>query len=127
MIKRKESVERRKDKRFEVQEGTFAVFTPHFSNWGQVIDISRHGLAFRYTGKGLPKNMPSQLGISIADIGFYLGRVPFKVISDFEIARAGSHHLSMARQCGVEFGELTPGQISQLEFIISNYTQTQGY
>lgn len=124
--KRKEPVERRKDKRFQVQDGTFAVLTAHFRNWGQVVDISRHGLAFRYTGNALPKNLSSQLGLSMADIGFYLGRVPFKVISDFEIANEGRYRFSVARQCGVEFGELTPGQISQLEFFISNYTLSGG-
>ncbi len=122
VTKRKEIVERRKHKRFQVQDGTFAVLTPHFDNWGQIIDISRGGLAFRYTGNELPPDVSSNLGISLANIGFYLGRVPFKAISDFEIANEVAYSFTTTRRCGVEFGELTLNQISQLEYFIGNHT-----
>jgi len=119
---RKKIVERRKHKRFKVQDGAFAVLTPHFYNWGQIIDISRAGLAFRYTGNELPPNVSCDLGISLADIGFYLGRVPFRAISDFEIGNEVAYSFTTTRRCGVEFGELTLNQISQLEYFICNNT-----
>lgn len=119
---RKKIVERRKHKRFKVQDGTFAVLMPHFYNWGQIIDISRNGLAFRYTGNALSQNLSSQLGISKANIGFYLGGVPFKSISDFEIANKVANSFTTIRRCGVEFGELALNQISQLEYFIPNHT-----
>ena len=119
---RKKIVERRKHKRFKVQDGTFAVLTPHFYNWGQIIDISKGGLAFRYTGNELPPNVSSNLGISLANIGFYLGRVPFKAISDFEIDNEVAYSFTTTRRCGVEFGELTLNQISQLEYFMGNHS-----
>jgi hypothetical protein len=119
---RKKIVERRKHKRFQVQEGAFAVLTPHFYKRGQIIDISRGGLAFRYTNNELTPNASSNLGISLADVGFYLSKVPFKTISDFEIANEVAYSFTTIRRCGVEFGDLTLNQISQLEYFIWNHT-----
>ena len=122
VTKRKKIVERRKHKRFQVQDGAFAVLMPHFYNWGQIIDISRGGLAFRYTNNELTPNVSSNLGISLANVGFYLGKVPFKAISDFEIANEVPYSFRTTRRCGVEFGDLTLNQISQLEYFIRNHT-----
>ena len=127
VTKRKKIVERRKHKRFQVQDGAFAVLTPHFYTWGQIIDISRGGLAFRYTGKELPPNISCDLGISLANIGFYLGKLPFRAISDFEIGNEVAYNLTTIRRCGVEFGELTLNQISGLECFIRNQTMGEVY
>ena len=122
VTKRKKIVERRKHKRFQVQDGAFAVLTPHFYNWGQIIDISRGGLAFRYTGKELPPNISCDLGISLANIGFYLGKLPFETISDFKTANEVAYSFTTTRRCGVEFGELTLNQVSELEYFTQKYT-----
>jgi len=122
LTKGKKIVERRKHKRFQVRDGAFAVLTPHFYNWGQIIDISRGGLAFRYTGKELPPNVSCDLGISVANIGFYLGRLPFRAISDVELGNEVPYSLTRIRRCGGEFGELTLNQISELEYFIRNHT-----
>ena len=122
VTKRKKIVERRKHKRFQVENGAFAVLTPHFYNWGQIIDISRGGLAFRYTGKELPPNISCDLGISLANIGFYLGKLPFRAISDFEIGNEVAYSFTTIRRCGVEFGELTLNQVSELEYFTQKYT-----
>ena len=122
ITKRGGTVERRKHKRFRVQAGTCAVLVSHFYKWGQIIDVSRGGLAFHYSGNTLPPNASSHLGISMADIGFYLRRIPFKVISDFEMAKEDYYSLKKTRRCGVEFGELTLNQMSQLEYFILNHS-----
>lgn len=121
MTSRKEKVERRKHQRFQVQDGAFAILSPDFCNWGQIIDISRGGLAFRYTGSEQLPNASFDLGISSAKVGFYLGKVPFKVIWDFEIANEVDYNFTTIRRCGVEFGKLTPHQISQLEYFIEDH------
>lgn len=49
MTNSKELFERRKHKRFHVQDGAFAVLRPHYAELlGQIIDISRGGVSFRY-------------------------------------------------------------------------------
>jgi hypothetical protein len=121
MVSRKEKVERRKHQRFQVQDGAFAVLTPDFCNWSQIIDISRGGLAFCYTGLEQLPNASFALGISLADFGFYLGKVPFKAIWDFEIANEDACSFTTIRRCGVEFGKLTPSQLFQLEYFIEDY------
>jgi len=45
-MERKELVERRRYKRFRVQEGAFAVFESHVSEVGQIRDIAGAGLRF---------------------------------------------------------------------------------
>jgi hypothetical protein len=122
MTNRQEKVERRKHQRFQVQDGAFAVFTPGFCNWSQIIDISMGGLAFFYTGVEQLPNASFDLGISLANVGFYLGKLPFKVVSDLEIANKVANGFRTTRRCGVEFGKLTLNQISQLEYFIGKYT-----
>lgn len=122
MTSRQDTVERRKHQRFQVQEGACAVFTPDFCNWGQIVDVSRGGLAFRYTGSEQLPNASFDLGISLANIGFYLGNVPFKAIWDCDITDEAACSSAKTRQCGVQFGELTLNQISQLEYFILNHT-----
>ena len=45
-MERKELVERRRYKRFRVQEGAFAVFGSHASEVGQIRDIAGAGMRF---------------------------------------------------------------------------------
>lgn len=66
------------------------------------------GLAFRYTGSEQLPNASFDLGISSANVGFDLGKVPFKAIWDFEIANEVAYSFTTIRRCGVEFGKLTP-------------------
>jgi hypothetical protein len=123
MTSRQEKVERRKHQRFQVKEGACAVFTPDFCNWGQIVDVSRGGLAFRYTRGKQPPNASCHLGISLANIGFYLGNLAFKAIWDCDITEEAACGSAKTWQCGVQFGELTFYQISQLEYFILNHTK----
>ena len=118
-------VERRKHKRFEVLDGGFAVFMPdwsHFAISGKIIDISRDGLAFLYLTNEDRSNAPFELDILSAYHGFWLGMLPVKTISDFEIADEGIVGSITTKRCGTQFGELTQKQMSQLEYFIGNFT-----
>ncbi|MBW1744757.1 MAG: PilZ domain-containing protein [Deltaproteobacteria bacterium] len=123
MTNRQEIAERRKHRRFQARDGAFAVLMPDFHQWGQLIDISTSGLAFRYaTTSEQASNGSSKLGILLASAGFCLRKVPFKAISDFEIAHEDDYLLSAMRRCSVEFAGLTLSQVSQLEYFIQNHT-----
>ena len=122
VTKRKKIVERRKHKRFQVEDGAFAVLTPHFAKVGQIIDMSMGGLAFSYIAEQEPSNGSFELDIFLTDHSFYLEKVPVKTISDFEIANEVAYSFTTTRRCGVEFGDLTLNQISQLEYFIRNHT-----
>jgi hypothetical protein len=128
LTKKKELSDRRKHIRFQVRETAFVVLKapwPHSTKVGQIIDISMHGLAFRYIADEGRSNGSSELEILSADHSFYLDRVPFKTISDFKTDNDVPFSSIEMRRSGVQFGDLTPSQSSQLEHFIWNYTTSE--
>jgi len=121
MRKKKKIVERRRHRRFHVQEGALAILGPHPSKIGQVIDIGRGGLAFSYIAGEEPPTELTIVSIMLADKSFYLSRMPFQIVSDQEAGRSPFSSLRMGR-CGGRFGELTDPETSQLEYFIQNHT-----
>ncbi len=118
---RKDFVERRKHKRFKVKEGTFVEFDkPRFfildkpSNVriAPLTDISRGGLGFKYVDREMWSHDYDELTISKCHNESKIDKVPFKVYSDFIIARI-SDSMSM-RRCGVKFGNLKSDQRTNL-------------
>ena len=51
---------------------------------------------------------------------FRLDKIPFESISDFETANEDSLSSITTRRSGVQFGQLTHYQISQLEYFVQN-------
>ena len=127
MTKRKVLVERRKHKRFQVQDGIFAVLRCHWpcsTRLGPIIDVSKGGLAFRYIDIASEEgsNGSFELVILLANNSFHLDKVPFETISDFEIGNEVPFSCVKTRRRGVQFGELTHEQIFQIEYFIRNHT-----
>ena len=127
MNKRKAFVEHRKHKRFKVKSGGFAVGFNTGSEYihiSQIMNISIGGLAFRYIETNGESTEPFELDILAALDGFYLKNVPFKTVWVSPVA--GHHHpvfiFLEKKQRGVGFGEMTPHQISQLDYFLHNYT-----
>jgi len=63
----------------------------------------------------------SPVEIIFADHSFYLPEVPIETISDFEIAKMPFISMTPRRR-GLQFGELTHHQMSELEYFIQNHT-----
>jgi hypothetical protein len=120
MIPKKEMVEKRQHKRFQVPKGTFVGLGPHDTKVGQIIDVGMGGLAFRYVGSEEPSN--GELDVFLNERDFYLGRVPFRTVSDFEITSRRDSISTAMRRSGVQFRKMKPNQISQLEYFIQNHT-----
>ena len=89
---------------------------------GKIIDMSMGGLAFRHIDTEEETSGPCELDIFLSDSNFYLHKVPFKNISDFEIYNVPSLSSIRMRRCGLQFGDLTPDQIFDLEYFIENHT-----
>ena len=119
MIKKK-WVERREHQRIQVKSGAFVGIGPHFNQVGPLVDISKGGLSFRYTSRKKQAKGLS-LDIFLTDRDFYLGYVPFKAVSDSKTPDNPSGSATI-RQCTVQFGELTPDQISYLQDFIQDHT-----
>ena len=123
--------EQRKHERYEVPEDSFVTLGPSNSILGQILDISMGGLAFRYINS--QPNGPTDelyLDIYLTEGDLCMGRVPIKAVSDLEtpdtVTCKADGPLPVScrsmRRCGVEFGEMTHGQISQLASCIQNRT-----
>lgn len=118
---KKKSVERRGYKRFQVPIDAFVALGPHYVKLGQMMDVSTHGLAFCYMASEEPSDGSFELEIFLAGRPFYLYKVPYETISDYETKGIPLSSIAM-RRCGVQFGELTPNQRSQLEYFVQNHT-----
>ncbi len=122
MNNKNDSSDRRIHKRFEVEEGAFSSLRGPVSKLGQIMDISRGGLAFRYIDTGVYPDSSFELDISLSNNGFHLAEVSCKAISDSAITNEFHSSSITMRRLGVQFAELTHNQASQLEHFIQNHT-----
>ncbi len=123
MYKKKEFVERRKNSRFKVDEGAFAVPKPRTAVMGQIIDTSNGGLTFGYFDRQGRTKESFELTISMLSQGFKLDRVPCKTVSDFELPSDFIEDSVKKRRCSVKFGQMTSSQKERLEYFIQKYTR----
>ena len=125
MIVLKEEVDQRRWARFPVpSESAFTVFKRHRfrpSLMGNIVDIGLGGLSFRYIADEKCSSRLSHIDILSTDGRFSLNKVKVKTISDFEISNEASAGFE-TRQCGVQFGDLTDNQKSDLRYFIQTYT-----
>ena len=122
MTSRIEVVERRRHKRFQAEDGAYAAVRPQYDKIGQIIDVSRGGLAFRYMVSGSQEDASSELDIFLIGDSFHLDKVPFQTVSDEQIPETLSPGSQKMRRCGVQFEELTQVQVLKLEEFILNHT-----
>ncbi|NVL90508.1 MAG: PilZ domain-containing protein [Desulfobacterales bacterium] len=118
----KKIVDQRKHKRFKVQEDVFVAFRSHLAKLGNIVDISMGGLGFRYLADEYESDGVVELYIFSASRDFYMDKVPFKMISDFEMVNDVPFSSVIMKRSGIQFGELTDRQISRLEYFIQNHT-----
>ena len=108
---RKELVERRKHKRFQLGTTTFALLNRPFFEIVEIIDISLGGVSFSYSAdKQIPKGAFA-LDILCGADGSYLHNMSFKTETDLKIS-------GRIRRHGGQFGRLTNRQSSQLKSFI---------
>ena len=138
MAGRKRTVERRRSKRYKAVEGAYAAISPNSHKLGQIIDISMGGLAFKYidtnngdTSNGDTTNSDrnkedkknqgqSEESIFLSSMGFYVGDLPFKTISDNEVTDTPSFSAMKVRQRHVQFTDLSFKQLFDLDYYLRN-------
>ena len=116
------TVERRKYKRFLVQEGAYALLKNNSSKLGQIKNISRGGLAISYIVDEDQMNESFKVDIFIGKKGYCLKDVPSKKVSDLHIDNRLPFSTFSIRQARIQFNELNPSQLSQLDNFIRDYT-----
>jgi len=123
MVGRKRTVERRKTKRYKAVEGAYAAISPKSHKLGQIIDISMGGLAFKYidTSNDDTKNQShTKESIFLSSMGFYVGDLPFKTVSDVEVTNAPSFSSMKVRERHVQFTDLSFKQLFDLDYYLRN-------
>ncbi len=122
MMNRKNYIEKRKQDRFKVEDGSFvSIKSDHCKKIGPIRDMSRDGLAFMYIGKEDQIYGPLEVDISYSGSGLYVQKIKSKVVADFKIDKKLLSNSLAIRQCCVQFCELAEDQISHLEDFIQKY------
>lgn len=116
-------VEKRKFKRFKVKDLSFALLKSSFyEELGEIIDISKGGLAFQYlVGENQIKESV-ELDIILAGNGLHIKKLPCKTISAFEIINKIDFSSLKMKRHSIKFGELDNNQISELDYFIKQHT-----
>ena len=110
--------EKRIYKRYKIKDDAYAAIFSNSPKMGQIINISKGGLAFRYVADVEQITGSFKIEIFISGNGFYLKNIPFQTISDFYIDNQVPCSNVIIKQCGGQFGELTRNQTSQLDYFI---------
>ena len=122
MAKKKWKFERRKDKRFRVQNGAFVLLRPSDTGVGQIRDISMGGLRFDYVTDKESSIEGTELDIFVTNSSFRSYKIPCQTVWHRTIYESSLTSVSK-KECGVQFGDLTDRQVSWLEHFIQKHTE----
>ena len=116
-------VEKRNHNRFQAKVGVYAIINYKPVIFGQIINISKDGMAVRYSSNGQQSSVSSELDVLIMDSNFYIEKIQIKIVSDFEIGGKSLFGSQTNRQRCFQFGEMKPSQHFQLDYLLQNHTQ----
>ena len=117
------NTERRKNKRYMVQDNVFAVFRlwPNSSSLVNIVDISRGGFAFEFVGMDEISQDRFELDIFVSGDGRLLGKIPFKIISEKAKAKEDRFYSFIQRRFGARFDDLSYSKALQIDSFINNH------
>lgn len=119
---RRNGAERRKHERFEVKDFTFVKLRSEYEeDVGQLLDISKGGLSLRYFVNAEKPKIFDKLDIFFSGGEFIIAGIPFKTISNTKLSDGLQFSPTIFRRSGVQFGHLTPKQISKLDYFFSQH------
>jgi hypothetical protein len=127
MVGRKRTVERRRSKRYKAVDGAYAAISPNSHKLGQIIDISMGGLSFKYIDTSIEEevsDMPENT-VFLSSMGYYVGDLPFKMVSDYELTNAPSFSSMKVRKRHVQFTDLSFKQLFDLDYYLRNNVSEQ--
>lgn len=125
MNDKRNRMERRKCRRFNVKDNIFAVLKPHYGQMGQLLDVNKTGLSFQYIDCAdciEEHNYPTEVMIFIGKGTIYIDHVPIKSVFPYDIDDPFTYNASPKKRMGLEFGELNFNQLVQVEYFILNHT-----
>jgi len=119
---RTEFIERRRHRRLKVEPGALLAGSPFSGEiWGQIVNMSKGGLAFRYRSEKKP--MIGRLNVVWSGGGtVLLADISFKAVSDLELVRRSLWPGPKVWLRGVQFGYLTRDQSTHLAECLACHT-----
>lgn len=108
---------RRKENRYRVRDGVFAIDINEPQRLGEILDISRSGIAFRYMDGANSFKPTTGLNIFSSTHSLFLSSFPFEAVSDIQIEGHPTSAIHMRRHSG-KFISLTDNQQEQLDDFI---------
>lgn len=116
----------REFRRFRVKDGNLAVIRGDSIMTAPIIDINMKGLALHYMKNcEICPAEAHKLDIFSAAADFFLTDLPFEMASESETTCNKPHCVNPMQRCGIKFGELSPDQISQLNYFIKHHTENE--
>jgi hypothetical protein len=88
---------------------------------GQLLDISRSGLALRCFANGEETQDYSELDIFLSGSDFAIGGIPIKTVSDTTLANRSPFSTVIFKRYGVRFENLTREQKAGLDYFLINH------
>lgn len=108
---------RRKEPRYPVRDGAYAIDSHEPQRFGEILNISRSGIAFRYLDGHNNYKPATELGIFSSAHRIFVDSISFETISDFQISGHPTSRITMRRHSG-RFSALTRQQEAELERFI---------
>ncbi|WP_080808975.1 PilZ domain-containing protein [Desulfamplus magnetovallimortis] len=116
--------ERRQHERYRARDGAFAAISPNSFKLGQIINISRGGLAFQYIETQIEDFEKEESQIFLSSKGFYVRGLGFQQVSDRVIPSENPYSTLTMRQCAIKFENLTMDQMVNIDnYILHNTNQ----
>jgi len=123
MKARRDFTERRKHERSSVLNIVLGILNSDEPVMiGLINDISLGGVKYTQKLKMVPNDNPIHSIDLIADDNCLMIDIPCEFAWNVEVKREPYSNLRDLRQCGIQFGKLTPKQISLLKNLIYRYT-----
>jgi hypothetical protein len=129
MPDKKKSIDRRKHRRYQVQDGAFAaLISGSNAKLGLINDICEEGLAFRYVVDDSDQENECVHNSCTLDIlfdaeGYFLESIPCTTIWERPLQSEDSFSHLVLKKCSVHFGPLTSEQRAKLIYFINNFAQ----
>jgi hypothetical protein len=87
---------------------------------GEILDISRSGLSFRYIATNRTLTSPCEMDILCSDGDYHLTRLPIQTVEDTFIAPESPFEVLKMKRLTVKFGGLTNRQKSKLNQLLED-------
>ena len=112
--------ERRRYKRHELKDGTYAVLGAPANKLGQIVDISMSGMAFTYLADTDPIGMAEELDI-LANQGMFVKKIPYTTITDVVVPNNTPFSTIVMRRHCVKFNDLTAETKTRIQELIEEF------